>query len=100
MEEQCSPEESDARMRIEMKHTIISYNTIYRGDFDEPNLSHGNRGAVRKLKHRGQTRNTKNHQDRRGKIPISNTIHERPLAADEHLEFGHWEVDTVLVYYL
>lgn len=81
MEEQWPPEEIDARMRIEMNRTVISYNTIYRaiyrGDFDEPNLSHGNRGAVRKLRHRGKTRHTKNHQERRGKIPISNTIHKR-----------------------
>lgn len=95
LEEQWSPEEIDARMRIEMNRTVISYNTIYRGDFDEPNLSNGNRGAVRKLRDRGKTRHTNNHQERRGKIPISNTIHERPLAADERLEIGHWEANRV-----
>lgn len=95
MEEQWSPEVIDARMRMEMNRTVISYDTIYRGDFDEPNLSHGNRGAVRKLRHRSKTSHTKNLQERRGKIPISNTIHEPPLAADERLEIGHWEADTV-----
>ncbi|MCP6347069.1 IS30 family transposase, partial [Klebsiella pneumoniae] len=35
------------------------------------------------------------HVERRGKIPISNTIHERPDGANERTEIGHWEADTV-----
>lgn len=80
-------------MRLEINQQVLSYNTIYRaiyrGDFDEPNLSHVNKGAIRKLKHRGKKRHTKNDQERRGKIPISNTIHERLSAANERLEIGH-----------
>ncbi|WP_251421691.1 IS30 family transposase, partial [Lactococcus muris] len=30
-----------------------------------------------------------------GKIPISHTIHERPESANQRLEIGHWEADTV-----
>lgn len=71
---------------MELNCSVISYNTIYRaiyrGDFDEPNLSHGHRGAIRKLRHRG-------------KIPISHTIHERPSSANKRLELGYWEADTV-----
>ena len=99
LNEQWSPEEISARMRLEINQQALSYNTIYRAiyheDFDEPNLSHGNKGAIRKLRHRGKTRHTKNYRERRGKIPISNTIHERPSAANERLEIGHWEADTV-----
>ena len=99
LNEQWFPEEIGARMRLEINQQALSYNTIYRaiyhGDFDEPNLSHGNKGAIRKLRHRGKTRHTKNYRERRGKIPISNTIHERPSAANERLEIGHWEADTV-----
>ncbi|WP_285005103.1 IS30 family transposase [Lactococcus formosensis] len=99
LNEQWSPEEISARMRLEINQQALNYNTIYRaiyhGDFDEPNLSHGNKGAIRKLRHRGKTRHTKNYRERRGKIPISNTIHERPSAANERLEIGHWEADTV-----
>ncbi|MGM0277311.1 IS30 family transposase [Enterococcus sp. AZ033] len=99
LNEQWSPEEISARMRLEINQQALSYNTIYRaiyhGDFDEPNLSHGNKGAIRKLRHRGKTRHTKNYRERRGKIPISNTIHERPSAANERLEIGHWEADIV-----
>lgn len=93
LKEQWSPEGIVARMHLEMNCTVISYNTIYRviyrGDFDESYLSHGNRGAVRKLRHRGKTRHIEHHQKHRGKIPISNTIHERPSATDERLEIGH-----------
>ncbi|EGO7726396.1 IS30 family transposase [Enterococcus faecalis] len=99
LEEQWSPVEISARMRLERHQQALSYNTIYRaiyrGDFDEPNLFHGHKGAIRKLRHRGKTRHTKNYRERCGKIPISNTIRERPSAANERLEIGHWEADTV-----
>ena len=60
----------------------ISYNTIYRGIydglFDESVISHGNRGVIRKLRHKGKSRHTKNYEERRGKIVISNLITDRP----------------------
>ena len=63
LNEQWSPEEISARMRLEINQQALSYNTIYRaiyrGDFDEPNLSRGNKGAIRKLRHRGKTRHKK-----------------------------------------
>ena len=99
LNEQWSPEQISGRLNLENAKNKISYNTIYRaiyrGDFDEPGLSTGNRGAIRKLRHRGKTRHSKNHVERRGKIPISNTIHERPDSANERTEIGHWEADTV-----
>ena len=59
-------------------------------------LSKGNRGLVRSLRHRGKTRHTKYHIERRGKIQISNTIHERPATANDRSEkSGHSEADTV-----
>ena len=99
LNEQWSPEQISGRLNLENSKNKISYNTIYRaiyrGDFDEPGLSTGNRGAIRKLRHRGKTRHSKNHVERRGKIPISNTIHERPDSANKRTEIGHWEADTV-----
>lgn len=50
-------------------------------NFDDK-LSHGARGAIRKLRHRGKTRHTKGHIANRGKISISHTIHERPEEAN------------------
>lgn len=96
---QWSPEEISQRLLLETGVTIISFITIYRGIyaglFDKPGLSQGNRGAIRKLRHRGKPRHNKDYVEKRGKIPITNTIHERPEAANKRTEFGHWEADTV-----
>ena len=73
---QRSPEQISSRLKFENSSFTSSYNTIYReiynGRFDEKVLSHGNRGVIRKLRHRGKSRHTKNYEERRGKIQISN----------------------------
>ena len=97
---QWSPEQISARLKMEKSPFTISYSTIYRaiyrGDFNEKGLSTGNRGAIRKLRHKGKTRHTKNHLEKRGKISITQTIHERPEEANNRTTIGHWEADTVL----
>lgn len=96
---QWSPEQIAGRLKYEHGENVISYNTIYRaiyeGMFNEPNLSHGNRGAIRKLRHRGKSRHTKSYSEKRGKIRISHDISQRPQAANSRSEVGHWEADTV-----
>ncbi len=96
---QWSPEEIDGRLSLEHGRTIISYNTIYRGiydgKFDDVSQSHGHRGAIRKLRHRGKSRHTKNYEERRGKICISHEISKRPIGATNRSRRGHWEADTV-----
>lgn len=56
---QWSPEQIANRIQLENSVLTISFKTIYRaiypGDFNEANLSHGHRGAVRKLRHKGKT---------------------------------------------
>ena len=95
---QWSPEEIEGRLCLEYGKAVISYQTIYRaiyrGHFDDK-LSHGARGVIRKLRHRGKTRHTKGHVENRGKIPISHTIHERPEEANKRARIGDWETDTV-----
>lgn len=99
VEEQWSPEEISYRIKQECAGFSISYTTIYRGIyqgiFEIQPLKPGNRGLIRSLRHRGKTRHTKGQIETRGKIRISNTIHERPQAANERTEIGHWEADTV-----
>lgn len=99
LNEQLSPEQIANRIQFEKAAVTISFNTIYRaiyrGDFNEPNLSSGHRGAVRKLRHKGKSRHTKNHIEKRGKISVTHTIHERPAAANNRSTVGHWEADTV-----
>lgn len=68
---QWSSEQISARLKFENSSFAISYNTIYReiynGKFDEKVLSSGNRGAIRKLRHRGKSRHTKNYEEKKRK---------------------------------
>lgn len=99
LDHQWSPEEIAGRLKYEKSNWSISYNTIYRaiyaGMFDEKNLSRGNRGAIRKLRHRGKSRHTRGYVERRGKIQISNELKDRPEEADHRSRIGDWEGDTV-----
>ncbi|WP_423794151.1 IS30 family transposase [Megasphaera stantonii] len=63
--------------------------------FDETPSSHGFRGAIRRLRHRGKSRHTRQYTERRGLIPISLDISERLTGAANHSRRGHWECDTV-----
>ena len=99
LEWQWSPEEIAGRLGLENGKPMISYQTvyraIYRGHFEDSPLAHGARGVIRKLRHRGKTRHTKDHVEKRGKIQISHTIHERPQEAQRRSRIGDWEADTV-----
>ena len=101
LEHQWSPEQISGRLKMEKSNLRISYSTIYRGiyagifDTVDQRKSHGNRGAARKLRHRGKTRHTKGHVEKRGKIVISNDIDNRPAEAEERSRIGDWEGDTV-----
>ena len=68
LEAQWSLEQISGRIKLEGSQYKISYNTIsraiYAGQSDEKNLSHGNRGSVRKLRHRGKSRHTKDCEER------------------------------------
>jgi len=95
-----SPEQIAGRLKISRGHTIISANTIYRAiyrdNLGQPVKSHKARGIARALRHRGKTRHTKGHVERRGKIRIPNTIDERPAEAGCRSRIGDWELDTVI----
>ena len=97
-----SPEQISNRLKLETYPIRISYKTIYRaiyaGLFDTPEQrrSQGNRGAIRKLRHRGKPRRTKGSVSNRGKIPITNELSARPVEADERIRFGDWEADTIV----
>ena len=97
-----SPEQIAARLKLENYPIQISYKTIYRAiyaamfDTPEQKRSEGNRGARRKLRHRGKPRRPKGYVSNRGKIPISHELSERPVAALERSRFGDWEADTIV----
>ena len=97
-----SPEQIAGRLRLENSTYHISYNTIYRGIyrgmFDTPaqRRSGGNRGARRKLRHKGKPRHGKGYKENRGGLKIPNSITQRPEAANERTRLGDWEADTVM----
>lgn len=101
LEEQWSPEQIANRLAHENSVCRISYSTIYRaiyaGIFNTARQRRfkGNRGAVRKLRHRGKTSRRKGTVETRGKIVISNRIQERPQEANDRRSIGHWEADTL-----
>lgn len=99
LEHQWSPEQIAYRLKYENNPFQVSYTTIYRaiysGMLETHKLSHGERGIVRKLRHRGKTRHRKDKEETRGKIKISNPIEDRPDSANNRSELGHWEADTV-----
>lgn len=92
LEEQWSPEQIANRLKEENNTVQMSYSTIYRAIysrmFDDKKLSHGKRGVVRKLRHRGKTRHKKGTEETRGKLKISNPIEERPEEANDRSELG------------
>ncbi|MDE3281863.1 IS30 family transposase [Lacticaseibacillus casei] len=74
---------------------ITIYREIHRNNLGMPK-SHGARGIARKLHHRGKTRHKKGYVEKRGKIPISHKLIERPSAANIRSRIGDWELDTVV----
>lgn len=101
LQNRWSPEQISARLKLENYYVSVSYKTIYRaiyaGMFDTPEQknSKGNRGAIRKLRHRGKSRHCKNYVERRGKIQISNPLSARPKEANDRQRLGDFEADTV-----
>ena len=92
--DQWSPEQIEGRLALELGASPVSDTTIYRcinaGRFDG---RAGGRKARRLLRHRGKRR--RGPSERRGKIKVSHEISERPAAAEDRSEPGHWEGDTV-----
>ena len=100
LQQQWSPQQISERIRLEKPEYFVSFNTIYRGIysgmFDSKPLSHGEKGAKRHLRHKGKPRRRKGNDEKRGKIPITNNIADRPKEANERTRIGDWEADTVL----
>ncbi len=102
LEQQWSPQQISGRLKLERSVFQISFSTIYRaiysGLFDtlEERRSHGCKGAIRKLRHRGKSRHTKDYEEKRGKIKIIHQLEERPKEANERKRIGDWEADTMM----
>ena len=99
-EEQWSPEQIACWLKENHASLQLSANTIYRaiycGMMETEKLSHKAKGFKSFLRHKGKPRHKASDVETRGKIPISHSIDERPEAANNRSEFGHFEADTVL----
>lgn len=99
LDKQWSPEQIVHRLNYENGGSFVSTSTIYRaiyhGLFNTPTAL-TSKSAIRKLRHKGKQRKTKEYIETRGQFPVSHTIHERPSEAELRSEIGHWEIDTLL----
>ena len=82
-------------MRKQDPEKTINCSTIYRAIADGL-LDNGKTQARRFLRRKGKPRKSKGHQENRGKFPVSNTLEQRPEAANNRIRIGDWELDTVL----
>lgn len=91
LEWRWTPEQIAGRAKLEKQAFSISFVTIYRA-IDSgvlpPQLKKIMRFKWKHKKCKGE--------DKRGKIPDTRSIHERPAGAENRSRFGHWESDTVL----
>lgn len=91
MELRWTPEEIAGRAKLDKEPFSISYPTIYRA------INSGVLPKQLKKIMRFKWKYKKHKSDeRRGKIPDTLSIHDRPLGAENRTRFGHWESDTVL----
>ena len=86
-----TPEQIAGRAKREKLSFSLSFPTIYRA-IDSGVLPKQLKTIMRfKWKHKKCKT-----QDKRGKIPDTASIHDRPAGAENRSRFGHWESDTVL----
>lgn len=102
LREEWSPEQIQYRLKHEKNPLQISYTTIYRalssGQIDGCSPSY-----IRKcdrysfhLRRKGKKRKENGKTNKQGKYEIQYSIFERPQAAEQRSELGHWEGDTVV----
>ncbi len=91
LEQRWTPEQIAGRAKFDKESFSISFTTIYRA-IDSGILPPRLKKIMRfKWKHKKCKTD-----DKRGKIPNTTSIHDRPAGAENRSRFGHWESDTVL----
>lgn len=100
-ENEWSPEQIENRLRLEHNRLQVSYSTIYRA-LKNCLLEDGDKRHIRKcdrlsfhLRRKGTPRKKNGKVNRQGRIEVEYTISQRPAAANDRTELGHWEADTV-----
>jgi len=84
-----SPEQISGRLKRMKSSKQISFQTIYRA------IARGLLDVPKKCLRRAGRGPSPHADEKRGRIHDYKTIHERPKAADDRSEYGHYEGDTV-----
>lgn len=87
-----TPEQIAGRAKLENQPFSISYVSIYRA-IDNGVLP---KQLKKIMRFKWKYKKKKVPEEKRGKIPDTISIHERPEAVNKRTEPGHWESDTVL----
>ena len=95
LEQGWSPEQISGRLRIEQGGTVINHETIYRFVYESPL---GRQEKLYQYLRRGKKKRSRRMGRRvhTGAIANRRFIDDRPLAANERSEMGHWETDSLL----
>jgi len=90
-----SPEQISGTMRRYRRKDAICHETIYNFIYNE---SYCKREMLYLYLRRGKKKRTKwkGRGTKKSKIPNRVSISQRPKIADERIEFGHWEGDSVI----
>lgn len=91
-----TPEQIAGRLSQELPEQSISHEAIYQFIYDKETLSEIDLRPCLPRRHRKRLPRCHSRRHRKLHIPQRVSIKERPAHIDERLEFGHWEVDTMI----
>lgn len=91
-----TPEQIAGRIPQELPGQTISHEAIYQFIYDKETLGDIDLRPCLPRRHRKRLPRGHSRKHRKLHIPQRISIKERPVHINERLEFGHWEVDTVI----
>jgi len=91
-----SPEQIAGRMPRELPGQSVSHEAIYQFIYDRETLRDIDLRPCLPRRHRKRLPRGHSRKHRKLHIPQRVSIKERPAHINERLEFGHWEVDTMI----
>jgi transposase, IS30 family len=90
-----SPETISGRLKFKNANWNISKETIYQFIYEDDYCKQENLYQYLKQGKRRRTK-WKGRKTKKDRIPNRVSIHERPAIVSYHVEFGHWEGDSVI----
>jgi IS30 family transposase len=91
-----TPEQIAGRIPQELPGQTISHEAIYQFIYDKATLCDRDLRPCLPRRHRKRLPRGHSRKHRKLHIPQRVSIKERPVHINERLEFGHWEVDTMI----